>query len=1020
MAQQFNPRETITIDVEANPKAAIQEVTKFSRSLSSHMRKAQDETSRLDKGFGRFLKSVGQSRDKAAGLKTLRNTLKQTDAAMQKHNVELGKILAKGRSVGAAGSDERKAARKKALLEAAEYKKEHGITSTRDDKGKIVKMGLRGAKREAEKNVEALGEVSPIDWEEAGETLSEPLHDLLSRDAPTLIKRLAKVAMGAHAVAGKTKDAGKRWSERGSALMKKGGVTGKVAGGALKAGGEMTKVFGGLAKALTSFAPILSVASSFMMSFVKVMIDAEGAAKDYNKQILATTSTAGYLARNFGNAEAASKDLGKSLDMARGAAKNHDLLQSMGTTSEAMASFQAAITAEGVALDKLGRANEGATTSTEGHIKTLQRGVAFSRMFGVSLSEIAQLQGQFMSELGMSADGAAASFQSIADSAAQAGMEANKFFGIVRGFSSDLSLFSLRLEDVTGLLGTMGKNMDPRKMNQFIQTLSQKFGGGVGDNLKYSEMAGEEGRRVVQQDLAQKTANLKKDLQSKLGDSVSEKDLDAFIQAVRANNEKGIAEFRAKHKKELSGELGSSIDSLALMSQRVGSGDKVDQAATLKMLGPLAKMAMQNAISRKNLGGVDVQDISGDKLIAAAGLNITEEDVENARKMTLALQQGLQELINDVSSGQKLTAGQEEQLTKLGINPKNRAGAAKELEKLFKKRGGLDKYMASLSASQQEEVAGAATQEAVDFAKASADLQFSMLDRLGVIQDVLLNKIYDAMQWVGNLVSDILAWLRFGRDKGAELTRAQAVAGSTGSAELQRAFTDVDQTLSEDKRLTAAKNAVIRSARPLFEGLKEAVSQDQALSGKLAVEKDTQKRAKLEDQRRNLKPMLDMYKRFGGDFKKFEKHLYDVSKDEDKGGVVEATRQVGELYKRVTGLRSGEKIELSDEDNKKLDEISAAGLIGGGPSKPVTLAAGPAPGDLPPSAMGNPESFFDTVQPEVLVAANSNAAENQRGSGGAQDVNVTVTVGLDRNADRVLDAKAANAVVKHRRNEHKA
>lgn len=84
------------------------------------------------------------------------------------------------------------------------------------------------------------------------------------------------------------------------------------------------------------------------------------------------------------------------------------------------------------------------------------------------------------------------------------------------------------------------------------------------------------------------------------------------------------------------------------------------------------------------------------------------------------------------------------------------------------------------------------------------------------------------------------------------------------------------------------------------------------------------------------------------------------------------------------------------------------------------MAAGPAPGDLPPPAMGNPESFFDAVQPEVLVAANSNAAENQRGAGGAQDVNVTVTVGLARNADRVLDAKAANAVVKHQRNRPKA
>jgi hypothetical protein len=158
-------------------------------------------------------------------------------------------------------------------------------------------------------------------------------------------------------------------------------------------------------------------------------------------------------------------DLEGTLRNIRDAATSLDNMD-WGINKETHTAVLNAITAEGVSLKKLdddfksvGKRAKEATGYAKGWGSMVQMSVAYSRAFGVSLQEVSQFQGEMMSELGMSLDQVETSFQYMVKGAEDSGIATNKFFGIIRGFSADLSLFNVRMEDVTKTLVMMGKAM---------------------------------------------------------------------------------------------------------------------------------------------------------------------------------------------------------------------------------------------------------------------------------------------------------------------------------------------------------------------------------------------------------------------------------------------------------------------------------------------------------------------------------------------------------------------------------
>ena len=135
--------------------------------------------------------------------------------------------------------------------------------------------------------------------------------------------------------------------------------------------------------------------------------------------------------------------------------------------------------------------------------------IGYSRLFGVSLEEMGQLQGELMSELSMSATSMTLAFSQMTDAAVESGIGVNKFFNIIRGVSQDLSLYGMRLKDVTKTLALMGKTMSPRNAQKFMQTLTQGFKGkSMQDRLKTALIGGAGIKKAAEGDVAEKMSDL--------------------------------------------------------------------------------------------------------------------------------------------------------------------------------------------------------------------------------------------------------------------------------------------------------------------------------------------------------------------------------------------------------------------------------------------------------------------------------------------------------------------------------
>ena len=365
--------------------------------------------------------------------------------------------------------------------------KEHQASQIKEIKQAHDLLTVRSAiadihERKKSRDAEAVGDVAGFDSHKMTEGFADSFKDAMSsissRDFGGLASSLGKVVGGAA-------------KGVGGAVMRGG-----AGGGAGALGGMMAKM-GPVLNSVAKMGPMIAMLSSSLMAVVKIFLDADAAAKDFNKEVLSTTSTSGFLAKNFGNAAAAGEEVKQTMaDMYKQATSLDNL--GWGISKETHSQVEAALGAQGVMLDKtkayFDEIKAGRTQSA-GMVKDwgsmVQMSVGYSRAFGVSLSEVTDLQGELMSDLGMGVNDVQEGFQNMVKGADDAGVHAGKFFNQIRGISSDLSLFNLRIGDAAKLMSKLDKSMSPKKAAQFFQTITGFFKGmGLMDRAKMVLMAG--------------------------------------------------------------------------------------------------------------------------------------------------------------------------------------------------------------------------------------------------------------------------------------------------------------------------------------------------------------------------------------------------------------------------------------------------------------------------------------------------------------------------------------------------
>ena len=494
--------------------------------------------------------------------------------------------------------------------------------------------------------------------------------------------------------------AGQAWSKtKGADLKERGAAKGGVAGGAMKlAGGGLEKVLGPILGTVGKLGPLLSLASGFMVGIVQLLIDAEAQAKDFQRELLSSASTAEFLAKAGGDATLAYADLADTVKDIRIASFNFTENMKWGTTAKDHQAFWNTLNQEGISIHTMKtefkeakKAGVEAGDASDYFSKQVGVAIGFSRNFGVTLTEIVNFESEMMRDLGMSSQTASQQFSNMAQAAADSGIAANKFFAIMRGVSSDLSLYNLRMEDAVGLLSKLGKAMSPKNAQKFMQSLAQGFKGmGRTERLRMTMLAGEKKTREIFEDDAKKREiAIAKEIDAKKHIGIdAAKDL---VKGYVEGSEKGVSAFNAAIKgmegegttKEAAIELRSDKD----MSKKGTFG--LSQA--IGNMGITGMIKMQTAALGRFSKKGTLQGMQGElgPEMMAENLGISREQLSNMVKLETVMA----ETRKDMAKDSKVTAAQlkddDEVLKYAGIDKKNAEDAMKSQLDFAKEQTGL-------------------------------------------------------------------------------------------------------------------------------------------------------------------------------------------------------------------------------------------------------------------------------------------------------------------------------------------
>jgi hypothetical protein len=582
-----------------------------------------------------------------------------------------------------------------------------------------------------------LAEESKSALADAGSELKGTLSAFFSKDLKgvilgagglggALVKSLTKgLAGGSAKLTGMGTDMGRKGKEKGGM----GGAGMKALGSSMKSLGSLGAKLGPMLGTLAKLGPILGMVGAGIAGLVKLFIDADAQAKQFQKSVLQSASTTEYLAAAGGNAALAYDDLATDMAKIRDAAFS---LQNAkwGISSEQHVAVLNTLNQEGIALhDMRERAKAAGQEIGEFTAQLTHVSVAYSRHFGVPLQEIGQLQSELMREMGMSLDSTQLAFSQMTRSASESGIAANKFFSIIRGVSQDLSNYNVRMGSAIKLLKMLGKVMNPRNAQKFMQSATQGLKQmSQDDRLKVALLTGGKGKKIVAKDLANKRKNLHNDIAKAIGaeaDDVAKrlsdpKQAKALWDEVRKKASSSAGALREQ-------ELELKIDTEANKKGVYG------QAFAMENMGAGGSLDMMTAAlstfsgSKTLMGGAG--DLGMTKMAEMLGINT--QQLRGMMKLEVAVKEEKEALLDQ---GKKDLAAATTEDQKAAAREKIRLGT----------EGTTQDILDTMSAEQKGALEDQ-TKTEIDFAREQGNMTQSLLEKFQVLIDFLMNQLYNVL-----------------------------------------------------------------------------------------------------------------------------------------------------------------------------------------------------------------------------------------------------------------------------------
>lgn len=727
--------ESQVLELGVDLKSAIADMAKWQRATVALLEKVTRSSEQL----GQTVKKV--NKQSFASNKDVKDSIKDLADSYHDETVEVLKL---GNAIDQleAQASQADATRKKALEEQIDLLREE-----REEKVKSLKS--KGDTHKAFKK----------DAEEAKDAFKDVFKDFFHKDFKRSLtgipKALAKAFKLAPGAGMRLKELGARMSGKGAEKSGVGGLAMKGMGNAMKGVGSLVGSLKPVIDIVSKLGPALSMVGGAVMGIVKLFLDLDASAKDFNKSILQSAGTAEFLSQAGGDADSAYTELEGTLRGIRDAAYSLDNIQ-WGIMPDDYKGMLNTLTQEGVSLRSIGKEAERSGKSVQEFTSELAHvSVAYSRAFGVPIQQINELQAEMMTSMGIGLDQTNLAFQQMTRSADEAGMSGNKFFAMIRGVSQDLSLWSTRMEDAVKLLGKLGHVMDPRNAQKFMQTATQGLKNmGRTERLRLTLLTGQ-GKmgKLVERDTQRKAAGIAKTLGMTTDDLISK---------MKKEGPAGLEDAIDKLPKEMQGATREAVQDMNLQQKRAGKG-VFGLSGAARQMGPLGAMeAMKDAITRFSGGGpnkklIDSAGTIGTEMMADQ-LGISEEQLDAMIKLESSLDTQREVL-------KKQLASNDEDQMKAARLALKKAGITAKTDKELREKidgAGYDEIMDTMSDGDKMLAEGATKQEV--FAKAQADLQTSMLAKLDMMLQFLMNQIYDAMIDIWDAITSLTV---FGGDKNA-------------------------------------------------------------------------------------------------------------------------------------------------------------------------------------------------------------------------------------------------------------
>jgi len=730
----------------------------------------------------------------------------------------------------------------------------------------------KGEVHEGSKSIKEKFELDPKDIDETASRLGEVISDVVvkpmelvfRKDLPGAIKGLSsQLGKGMMRGSGKLGE----WAEKLSAKAAKKKDEG--AGGQAYMLKSLGGALGDVAGVLKSIGPMLSMVGGLVVGLVQMFLEADAAVKDFSKDIMATSGSAEFLNRSVSGGTEAAGELQSTLKEIYHQATSLDNLK-WGITKEQYSATISALTAEGQSLLMLTDKYK----TTQGEIRNfgslVRTSVAYSSAFGVSLQEISQFEGEMMTQMGSDFDDVESSFQSMLRGAEEAGIATNKFFEVIRGFSADLTMFTLRMEDITHVMTALGRAMSPREAQKFLQSVTGAFKGkGLADLSKEVLMAGGTKKvgGVLQESFDKKLIGLAAKIAKETGKTVDPKTLKKYMKGDR----KELAKWLNEDMMGASEDSRKAVTDAANQQSRLTKGGLVDVASALSEADPMTAMKVM-ATKVQNFTGKKIEDLTNiERLAAESALGISDEQqkgfakmsagVEDMRAGLIAKLKKTDELNKELTKTKdptrvrdiqnqikalKLTKDEKTAMENLAAqnaqeqallqeqitatkDPKQRKAMEDKLAKLKALQGAslveaksADDVWAAMSESQKTLLAEGTEQ--VNYAKQTAGLTTSINTQLQIIADFLMGVFYNTVMKIKSLIVKFTG----GQDEeDAEMAKLE-----------KEAVTNKDQQMLKVLRESGGSLDGVRDAiakqwqeqqRTALEGVKDKDEQDKIL-----------------------------------------------------------------------------------------------------------------------------------------------------------------------------------------------